>query len=147
MIAFLAIVVRDVRAEEPPPPPSGRYAISTSTTEVLEASQVRAVPKGVPKLESALQTLAGLYPQDAEPVPRFAGVNDFTFTDEGVVVVVRALAGRLADVLEQVSVLGGRVLRSDRDLAKVSIPIDVMESLANVDEVEFVRRPHKGFPA
>ena len=67
IVAFLAIVVRDVRAEEPPPPRPDRSTVSTSTSFLLPA-------KGG-KLSSSLARLV----EAAARVPEGASLSSYAF--------------------------------------------------------------------
>ncbi|MCH8990579.1 MAG: hypothetical protein IIA44_02355, partial [Acidobacteria bacterium] len=154
LVAFLAIVVRDVRAEEPPPPRSGRYAIGTSTSFLLPpkggklssslARLVEAaarVPDGIslssygfgavsPPTESLLR--AGLLRIDSrERAQVYVHVGDL-YSAEDVVGGLEALGG----VVERVSESG--------DVIQASVPIGSLDAIAGLQAVRAVTTPSYG---
>jgi len=106
------------------------------------------VPKGHPKLESALWQLVEAQRQRGSAgLAEEAQRGGIELRDSAVRVIVEAKPGQAQAAAARAESLGGEVEGSYEDLVQVLAPVAMLERLADADSIRFVRQPWEAIPA
>jgi len=101
-----------------------------------------------PKLQTVLQELARTAQARPEALPQVAEGHGVALEADKVTVIVKPVSGYVSSISRAgIIAIGGKVEASSRQLMRVQIPVDRLESLADkVSGIAFIRLPYKPRP-
>jgi len=119
-------------------------------TLTCAAAPTKSIPPGEanPRLQTVLQELARTAQARPEALPQVAEGHGVTLEADKVTVIVEPVSGYVSSISRAgIIAIGGKVEASSRQLMRVQIPVDRLESLADkVSGIAFIRLPYRPRP-
>ena len=111
------------------------------------AAPTKSIPpdEANPRLQTVLQVLARTAQTRPAALPKAAEERGILLQEDEVTVIVEPSSGYVSSISQAaIAAIGGRVEASSRQLMRVQIPVDKLESLADkVSGIAYIRLPYR----